>query len=188
MPGPAAGQVVLTMRQRRVLERLVRRRTGRQQEGQRAQLILAAADGAGNAASGRQIGVTRETSRLWRERWRQQAEALLAAEAAGDDGALAAVIQGVLADAPRIGAPATFGPEQVCGVVALACEPPEASGRPITHWTPRELADEAVGRGIVPRISPSSVARFLKGGRAPAAPESLLADADAGRPTSGTDR
>lgn len=83
MPGPAAGQVVLTMRKRRVLERLVRRRTGRQQEVQRAQLILAAADGAGNAASGRRVGVTRETSRLWRVRWRQRAEALLAAEVGG---------------------------------------------------------------------------------------------------------
>jgi hypothetical protein len=46
--------------------------------------------------------------------------------------------------------------------VALACENPrEESGRPITHWTPPELADEAVKRGIVESISPRSVGRFL---------------------------
>ena len=96
-------------------------------------------------------------------------------------------MRGILADEPRSGTPATFGPEQVCQIVALACEPPEASERPITHWTPRELADEAVQRGIVPGISPSSVGRFLKGGRTSAAPQSLLADADTGCPACGTD-
>jgi len=37
--------------------------------------------------------------------------------------------------------------------MAVACEPPGDSGRPISHWTPRELADEASKRGIVERIS-----------------------------------
>lgn len=180
MPGPAAGGIALTARQRGVLERLVRRRTGSRQEVERARLILAAADGAGNAASGRQVGVTREMSRLWRERWRQREEALLAAEVEGDDAALAVIVRGILADEPRSGAPATFGAEQVCQIVALACEPPDVSGRPITQWTADELADEAVQRGIVPRISASSVARFLKGGRPPAASQSLLADARPG--------
>jgi len=182
MPGPAAGRIALTARQRGVLERLERCRTGSRREVERAGLILAAADGAGNAASGRQVGVTREMSRLWRERWRRREEALLAAEAAGDDAALTAMVRGVLADEPCSGAPATFGPEQVCQIVALACEPPEGSGRPITQWTADELADEAVQRGIVPHISASSVARFLKGGRAPAAPQSLLAHAGPGSP------
>ena len=53
----------------------------------------------------------------------------------------------------RPGAPATFSAEQWCQIIALACEPPEASGRPISHWTPRELADEACKRGIVATIS-----------------------------------
>ncbi len=146
----------------------------------RAKVILAAATGGKNASIGRQVGVTREMSRLWRRRWWERQEALLAAEVEGGEAALEAVVRGILADEPRSGTPATFGPEHICQIVALACEPPEASERPITHWTPRELADEAVQRGIVPSISPSSVGRFLKRGRAPAAPQPLLAHADAG--------
>ena len=44
----------------------------------------------------------------------------------------------------------------------MACEPPEKSGRPITHWTAHELADEVVKRGIVPSISASQVGRYLR--------------------------
>jgi len=181
-PGPAAQRIVVTSRQQGVLERIVRRRTGSQQEVRRAKVILAAATGGKNTPIGRQVGVTRETSRLWRCRWGERQEALLAAEVEGGEAALEAVVRGILADEPRSGTPARFSSEQVCQIVALACEPPEASGRPITQWTPRELADEAVQRGIVLGISPSSVGRFLKGGRAPTASQSLLVDARPGCP------
>lgn len=30
--------------------------------------------------------------------------------------------------------------EQIVQIVAVACEQPASSGRPISHWTPRELA------------------------------------------------
>ena len=46
-------------------------------------------------------------------------------------------------------------------IMAIACEPPELSGRPVDHWTHRELADEAIKRKIVSSISPSQVGRFL---------------------------
>jgi hypothetical protein len=48
--------------------------------------------------------------------------------------------------------------------VALACEAPNQSGRPISQWTGRELADELVQRGIVERISRRHAARLLKRG------------------------
>jgi putative transposase len=67
-----------------------------------------------------------------------------------------------LGDEPRSRAPATFTVEQIVAIVAVACEVPEGSGRPISHWTPRELADEVIRRGIVSSISPRSVRRFLK--------------------------
>jgi hypothetical protein len=129
-----------------------------------------------------QLALARNTVQAWRDRWAAAAETLLAAEAEGgpdDDRALYAVIQGVLADAPRPGAPPTFTPEQLCQIMAVACEPPGDSGRPISQWTPRELADEAVRRGIVPRISARSVGRFLVsgGGRAQAPPQPVLAHA-----------
>jgi hypothetical protein len=48
--------------------------------------------------------------------------------------------------------------------VALACEPPDASGVPITHWSQSALAREAIKRGLVETISHGSIGRFLKGG------------------------
>ena len=60
-------------------------------------------------------------------------------------------------------------------IIATACEPPEKSGRPVTHWTSRELADEVIKRGIVATISVRHVGRFLKDGGTSTAQESLLA-------------
>jgi putative transposase len=67
-----------------------------------------------------------------------------------------------LADAPRSGAPAVFTPEQICSIVAMTCEKPSDSERPISQWSQREIADEAVRRGLVRNISQRSVGRFLK--------------------------
>jgi hypothetical protein len=50
----------------------------------------------------------------------------------------------------------------VVRIVAIACESPEKSERPVSHWTAKELAQEAIKRGIVEKISPRSVGRFLK--------------------------
>jgi putative transposase len=179
MPGPAPQAITVTARQQRVLERLVRRATSPQRQVRRAQIILAAAAGANNEQVGRQVGVSEQTARLWRGRWAAASETVLAAEAEGDERALDVVLVGVLMDEFRPGAPATFTPEQLCRIMALACTPPAEAERPIDRWTPRELADEAVRQGIVASISPSTVGRFLKGGRPPTPPEPLLAHAAA---------
>ncbi len=109
---------------------------------------------------------------------RDAAELLAAAEEEEEETsekALRECVEEVLADAPRSGAPATFGPEQVVQIVALACEAPrEGSGRAVTHWTSRELADEAVKRGIVRSISVRSVGRFLGRGGSQTPPDALL--------------
>src|SRR5262249_37925845 len=113
----------------------------------------------------------------WRDRWLGATPQLHQAEQEqAPEPALLARIEQVRADAPRPGAPATFTPEQIVQLVAVACEPPEQSGRPIDHWTARELADEVKKRGIVPDISPRGAGRFLKGGRAAAAQGPLLAE------------
>lgn len=67
-----------------------------------------------------------------------------------------------LSDAPRPGAPAKFTTEQVSQIVAVACEPPDLSGRPINHWTVRELRDEVLARKIVETISRAQVGRILQ--------------------------
>jgi hypothetical protein len=81
-----------------------------------------------------------------------------------------------LADLPRPGAPAGISASQRCQIEALACEKPEGSERPISHWTGREIADELIKRNIVDHISPRHAGRLLKRGRSQTASDSLLAD------------
>ena len=57
---------------------------------------------------------------------------------------------------------ATFSMEQVVELFALACSDPSDHGRPISHWTERELASEMVKLGIVERISSRHVGRLLE--------------------------
>ena len=145
----SAEPIVLSEVERDELDRLVRAYSTPQQLALRAQIILLAANGIGNRDSARRLGVTVQTVRCWRRRW-------------GGEPDLALVDR--LADAPRPGTPPTFTPEQICAILALACEPPEASGVPITHWSQSALAREAMKRGLVETISHGSVGRFLKGG------------------------
>lgn len=149
------------------LERLVRGHTTGQQRVTRARLILLAADGLTNTQISVALGIDFATASQWRRRWLQSRAVPL--EEVG--------VAERLADAPRAGAPAQIGPEQVCQIIALACEQPEGSARPISQWSQRELADEIVARGIVEHISPRHAGRLLKRGGPPAPPESLLAHA-----------
>ena len=140
------------------------------------QILLALADHPCLERVASDQGLTRVSVRLWRDRWLDAKDRLLAVEADGvSDQDLLGLIEDALDDAPRPGGPATFSPEQIVQIVAVACEPPEKSGRPISHWTHAELADEVKKRRIVQDLSPRSVGRFLKGGGPPAAQEPLLA-------------
>lgn len=180
MHGPKPKPIDVTPRQRTVLEQVVRRTTGPQREVLRAKILLAMAAGGNNESVAERLGLHRDTVRLWRARWWAAHERLSAAEAALDDQELSELIRSVLDDAERSGRPATFTAEAICQMIAVACEEPEASGRPVTHWTPRELADEVIKREIVPRISPRSVGRFLKSGGFKTAPIPILADGPGG--------
>lgn len=145
------------------------------------QIIFKAASGKSNKQIAEELGLARITVRDWRERWAEAAAFLEEAEAQqGDDKQLLMLIERVLADAYRSGTPPKFSAEQVVQIVALACEEPALSNRPISHWTAKELAAEAVKRGIVKSISPQSVERFLKGSGAKAAPDTLLAQQSKG--------
>jgi len=152
----------LTERQKATLEQIMRRQTASQNRVRRANIILTVAEGMNNQQAGQHLAVHRETVGIWRERWIQASPTLLVAEAEGVGAQeWLGLIETVLSDAPRSGAPATFTPEQIVQIVAVACEEPPRSARPITHWTPRELADEAIKREIVASISPRNVGRFL---------------------------
>lgn len=175
MAGPSGTPIELSERARAVLEQMVRRQKTPQRLVRRARMLLEASINNNNEQVAYELDSNRNTVRYWRQRWLEAAPALEAAEAKGDDKGLAELIEKTLADEPRAGAPATFTVEQIVEIVALACETPSDSGRPVSHWTPSELADEAIKRGIVDSISPRSVGRFLKSGRSQAPSEPLLA-------------
>jgi putative transposase len=154
MRGPKPPAVALTAAERQGVVALAGAPRTPQQVAVRARIVLAAADGANTAEIARRLGIETDTARLWRMRWLG-----LAAVPVGELG-----VAERLEDAPRPGGPGRITAAQVCRVTALAREAPAASGRPISHWSGRELAEEAVQRGIVGRRSPRHAARLLKRG------------------------
>ena len=131
MPRRAAA-IDLSAEERCSLERLRRCASTPQALARRARMILMAGDGAGVVETAEQLGVWRKTVSQWRTRWLSSSES--SAPAAER-----------LSDAARSGAPARITAEQICAIVALACERPKESDRPVTHWSQQELADEEIG-------------------------------------------
>jgi putative transposase len=154
--------VWLSARQRQVLETVVRTKLAPQQLVERCRIVLMSAEGRENESQADELGVDRQRVRRWRQRWAGASGALAAAERKGaTDKDHEKLILGILTDNDRCGAPAKFTPEQVTAIIALACESPSDSGLPVSHWTPPELAREAVKRRVVASISPRQVDRFL---------------------------
>ncbi len=161
-----APAIELSARQQDVLERLLRRTTGEQRLAERARIVLACAQGGLSRDLAKRLGVDADTVGKWRRRWAAAQEQLAAAENGLRASELSRCITEILVDAPRSGRPGTFAPEQIVEIIAIACEDPEEdSERPVSHWTPREVAEEAVKRKIVPCISTRTVGRFLKSDR-----------------------
>ncbi len=134
---------------REELEKLLNRRSAPQQIVLRAKIILLADKGSNNREIGRELNISRYMARRWRNRWLQLSERSVP------------VIER-LQDGERSGVPAKFSMEQVVELLALACSEPEDYGRPISHWTARELAAEMKKRAIVKSISPRHVGRLLE--------------------------
>jgi len=154
VPGPKLEKIELNDRERQELARLATRDTTGQQKAQRARIILKAAEGKNQAEIARELQVSVEMARLWRRRW------IALHEIALDD----LSVEERLADLPRPGTPARLTTDQLCQIEQMACQAPEQTGRPISQWTGREIADELVKRGIVEHISARHAARLLKKG------------------------
>ena len=105
MPMSSSDQIVLCDGQRRVLLARAGRVSGEHRDVLRARIVLAAADGASNAAIARTVGVCDDAVRKWRRRFCRH----------GIDG---------LRDRPRTGRPHRFPAAVVAEVKALACEMP----------------------------------------------------------------
>lgn len=164
MPLLQPAPICLTEREGSELQSLIRQQTCPQHLALRVRILLLGDAGVGVRASAAQLGIARATVQSWRRRWRSRHGGSVAER---------------LADAPRPGAPALFGAEAICAIIAVACESPPDSNRAITHWTQRELADEVIKRGIVPTISQRSVGRVLKRSRSQTTSYPWLAECQA---------
>ena len=120
-----------------------------QQIARRARIILMASEGQNHREIARKLDINRQMARLWRNRW---------LETNGKDLSILQRLQ----DQERVGAPVKFSMEQVIELFALACSPPEDYGRPISHWSSRELAEEIIKQGIIESISVRHVGRLLE--------------------------
>jgi putative transposase len=184
MPNPPASVLDVSPLQSQLLERMVHRSTIAQRLVKRGHIILEAAKGTSNSQIAQQLQMGYETVRRWRDRWHAAQARLQAVEATGKPKLLGQAIEALLTDEHRPGAPETFTFEQFMQIMALACEAPAESQRAVSSWTPRELADEAVKRGLVKEISPRTIGRFLKGERFAASSQAVLADTTARRSSS----
>lgn len=149
--GPKPLTIELSAEEKEGLEKIARRPSTAQHLAQRARIVLTANEGQNNVDIARVEGVSVNQVRKWRRRW-VELKATPREELS---------LEARLQDLPRSGSPGKFSAEQLVQIIALACEDPQTSGYPVSHWTPQEIAAEAIKRGIVESISPRQVGRFL---------------------------
>jgi transposase len=136
-------RIDLNLSHQQRLRYLIRAGTTAQQLVARARIVLLAAAGWTNTLIAQHLGVCVDTVRKWRHRWWVQPGTASPR------------------DAKRSGRPPSFTPVQIAGVKALACQPPEASGVPLSRWSCPDLAAQVVAEGIAASVSTSTVRRWL---------------------------
>lgn len=130
---------------------------------QRTSIIFMLSDGTAIKATGRELGINKNTVKKWRDRWLAAYPKLIEMESKEKSSKkYKETILEILKDAPRSGSPPQFRPEQVAYILSIGCEVLDDSDRPTSRWTHKEVAQEAINRKIVETISPSSVGRFFK--------------------------
>jgi putative transposase len=166
-------KLTLTPKQTQCLTEITRASTSPQRLVQRAGMILdyAQSSTSNQSAVAREVGVDRDTVRLWLSRWNSAQENLERLEAKFQAGEISAglyrrEIEHLLGDAARPGAPPTFSEAHKQQIIAMASETPEQAGVPVEL-----LAQAVTTKGIVPSISAAQVGRFLKGSYFTATPQ-----------------
>ena len=140
---PAAVPVTLTAPERKTLKKRVRGAKTPWRDRVRAQVVLAAARGHGNARIAADLGAGVDMVRKWRGRF-------------------AALRLEGLRDLPRSGRPRLIPEGDRAAVVALACQLPADTGVPLSRWTGPELAAGLQAQGLASGpVSPSPVLRIL---------------------------
>ncbi len=152
-----------------VLIRILQMHTLTVRERRRAELIFGLNGyGGGLARAAVKLGKDVKTVRTWYRRARdlnacfvERLDVALAEPGhAGSETRAITLVREFLQDTPRSGRPPTYTPRQYMNIMAIVLSDPSESGRPITHWTAREVAEEAHARGIC-GISQRQVGRFL---------------------------
>jgi putative transposase len=141
-------RVRVSGQEQEVLEDVIKRRSSPHGLVTRANIILMSSQRQAYGAIAEALGIGTRAITRWTHRWESTQEA-------------GVPVLARLVDQPRSGRPSEITPEQLCKLVALACESPGDHGLPITHWTREELATEAIKRGIVGTISGRHVGRLL---------------------------
>ena len=177
MPKIEAKEIKLNEHEKRILTQMKNGTHTEQHMKKRSEIILRASDGESTRSISRAIKMDKGSVREWRNRYASASEELAKTEAETPK-KIRGMIEKVLSDAPRPGAPSRFTDEQVACIIALACELPEKLGLPFSHWSPSLLQKEVISRGIVESISAVHVGRFLKGAGHKAAPSKELAESE----------
>jgi putative transposase len=163
MPAPKSPPIAVSEQQKEILAKIARQSTANFREVSRASLLLEIEKGKPNSKIAKIKNCSIDKVKHWRYKWLENQEALIKVETEQQDiNKLEKSIREILKDNPRPGAPPTYSSEQYCQILAVALEQPEESGRPISQWSSRELADECNKRGITSGISDRQVGRFLK--------------------------
>jgi len=141
-------RVRVSAQEREALEEVIKRRGSPQGLVTRAKVILMSSQRQAYGVTAKALGIGTRIITRWTHRWESAQEA-------------GVPVLARLVDLPRSGRPSEITPEQLCKLVALACESPQDHGLPITHWTREELATEAIRQGIVGTISGRHMGRLL---------------------------
>jgi transposase len=155
-----AARIELSKAQEEILKEISQSRTLSRCQVERAKIILLCGEGKTNYRIGKELGISGVATSKWRKRWQQNVEQLAPAEEE-KEGQKDRILK-VLNDGPRPGCPCKFSAEQVCHILSVACEMPEESDHPLSHWSLSSLVTEVVKRGIVESISKSQMHVFLK--------------------------
>lgn len=145
--------------QKAILEKLISASTTPIALLKRAQIILYAASNSTYYVVNN-LKISWKTVQKWVDRWQKYTvEFSKINEKSKHE--LRSLIVECLSDRPRSGKPSKFTPEQVLKIFNLACLKPQQFHLPISHWSSRSLAQQAMKMGIVEKISHSKISIFL---------------------------
>ena len=100
---------------------------------ERAKILLTLSTGESNLRVAQEIGCHPNTVSKWKMRWINHYPRVSQMEGSLSDQEYKEQIHSFLSDAPRAGRPPTFTAEQMCQLMAIACQPPEAFPQGASH-------------------------------------------------------